>query len=29
LALGTNLTLIGRARGKKYIVLSGEHRIEH
>ena len=29
LAQETNLTLIGRAKGKKYIVLSGEHRIEH
>jgi len=27
LAQKTNLTLIGRAKGKKYIVLSGEHRI--
>ncbi len=29
LARKTNLTLIGRAKGKKYIVLSGEQRIEH
>ena len=29
LARETNLTLIGRAKGKKYIVLSGEQRIEH
>ena len=29
LARETNLTLIGRAKGKKYIVLSGEHRIEY
>ena len=29
LARETNLTLIGRAKGKKYIVLSGEKRIEH
>ena len=29
LAKQTNLTLIGRAKGKKFIVLSGEHRIEH
>ena len=29
LAQETNLTLIGRAKGKKYIVLSGEHRIDH
>ena len=29
LARETNLTLIGRAKGKKYIVLSGENRIEH
>jgi len=28
LAKKTNLTLIGRAKGKKYIVLSGEKRIE-
>ena len=27
LAKQTNLTLIGRAKGKKYIVLSGEQRI--
>ena len=29
LALKTNLTLIGRAKGKKYIVLSGEKRIDY
>ena len=29
LARKTNLTLIGRAKGKKYIVLSGEQRIDH
>ena len=29
LARGSNLTLIGRAKGKKYLALSGEHRIEH
>ena len=29
LAQETNLTLIGRAKGKKYIVLSEEHRIDH
>ncbi len=29
LARSSNLTLIGRAKGKKYLVLSGEHRIEH
>ena len=29
LAKKSNLTLIGRAKGKKYIVLSGEHRIEN
>ena len=29
LARETNLTLIGRAKGKKFIVLSGEHRIEY
>jgi len=28
LAVKTNLTLIGRAKGKKYIVLSGMHRIK-
>ena len=25
----TNLTLIGRAKGKKYTVLSGKHRIQY
>ena len=29
LANTTNLTLIGRAKGKKYIVLSGHHRIKY
>ena len=29
LAKGSNLTLIGRAKGKKYLALSGEHRIEY
>ena len=29
LARKTNLTLIGRAKGKKYIVLSGEKRIDY
>ena len=29
LAKKTNLTLIGRAKGKKYIILSGEKRIDH
>ena len=29
LAKGSNLTLIGRAKGKKYLVLSGEKRIDH
>ena len=29
LARGSNLTLIGRAKGKKYLVLSGEKRIEY
>ena len=29
LAKGSNLTLIGRAKGKKYLVLSGEERIEY
>ena len=29
LARGSNLTLIGRAKGKKYLALSGEHRIDH
>ena len=29
LARNTNLTLIGRAKGKKYLVLAGENRIEH
>ena len=29
LARKTNLTLIGRAKGKKYLVLSGEERIDH
>ena len=29
LAKTTNLTLIGRAKGKKYLVLSGEKRIDH
>ena len=28
LAKQANLTLIGRAKGKKFIALSGEHRIE-
>ena len=28
LAKQANLTLIGRAKGKKFITLSGEHRIE-
>jgi len=28
LARQANLTLIGRAKGKKFFVLSGEHRIE-
>jgi len=28
LAQKTNLTLIGRAKGKKYLVLSGHHRIK-
>ena len=28
LAKKTNLTLIGRAKGKRFIVLSGEHRIK-
>ena len=27
LAQQTNLTLIGRAKGKKYITLSGHHRV--
>ena len=29
LARGSNLTLIGRAKGKKYLALSGEHRIDY
>ena len=29
LAKGSNLTLIGRAKGRKYLVLSGEERIEY
>ena len=29
LARNTNLTLIGRAKGKKYLVLAGENRIEY
>jgi len=29
LAKKTNLTLIGRAKGKKYLVLSGEKRIDY
>ena len=29
LARGSNLTLIGRSKGKKYLVLSGEKRIEY
>tara|TARA_Y100000590_G_scaffold67845_1_gene73883 strand:+ start:1814 stop:2626 length:813 start_codon:yes stop_codon:yes gene_type:complete len=29
LAIKTNLTLIGRAKGKRYIALSGAHRIKH
>ncbi len=29
LATAANLTLIGRAKGKKYFALSGEHRIEN
>jgi len=29
LAKGSNLTLIGRAKGKKYLALSGEKRIEY
>ena len=29
LARETNLTLIGRAKGKKYISLSGHHRIKY
>ena len=29
LAQKTNLTLIGRAKGKKYIVLSAQHRIKY
>ena len=29
LAKQTNLTLIGRAKGKKYITLSGHHRIKY
>ena len=29
LALKTNLTLIGRAKGKKYITLSGHFRIKY
>ena len=29
LARKTKLTLIGRAKGKKYLVLSGEERIDH
>ncbi len=29
LAISANLTLIGRAKGKKYFALSGEHRIEN
>ena len=29
LAKGSNLTLIGRAKGKKYLVLSGEKRIDY
>ena len=29
LARKTNLTLIGRSKGKKYLVLSGEKRIDH
>ncbi len=29
LARDSTLTLIGRAKGKKYLVLSGEHRIDH
>ena len=29
LARKTNLTLIGREKGKKYLVLSGEKRIDH
>ena len=29
LAKKTNLTLIGRAKGKKYLVLSGEKRVDY
>ena len=29
LARESNLTLIGRAKGKKYLVLSGEKRVEY
>ena len=29
LANATNLTLIGRAKGKKYISLSGHHRVRY
>ena len=29
LAKKTNLTLIGRAKGKKYLILSGFHRIKN
>ena len=29
LARSSNLTLIGRAKGKKYLTLSGEKRIEY
>ena len=29
LARKSNLTLIGRAKGKKYLVLAGENRIEY
>ena len=29
LAIKTNLTLIGRAKGKKYTALSGTHRIKN
>jgi len=29
LAKQTNLTLIGRAKGKKYIILSGHHRVKY
>ena len=29
LANQTNLTLIGRAKGKKYLILSGQNRVKY